>query len=669
MNRSRNLKPPPISDLHIEATYRLTEALVDSEHRMRRRLDLLSEVVFETDGSGGLVYINKAWTDVLGYPEADCLGKTLATFVIDEDQGFLKEIIESGKAREETPIHLRRLDQKIVWMEISVSPIIGGGLVGTLRDLTAVKQVEDELAKLSLVASFTDNLVLITNRYGFVEWVNNAFVKRTGYTLADMLGRKPGAVLQGPGTDPETVSRVSQWVREGRSFQVELLNYTRAGESYWVSMQVTPVYGRDGKIRHFVAVGTDRSELRWAELELMAAKEKAESANDQKTQFMAIISHEMRTPLSVIVGSTELALAPEVELEEIECHLRSIDTHAEVLLRFINELLDISKIDAGLFAIKRTTVWLRECLEGVIMALGKHARAKRLAYHVVFDKSLPAVVMTDPDRLRQIVINLVENAVKFTDCGGVQVKVSCLNPSSGGGSALDIRVTDTGPGIAMEEQSRIFQRFERLDNSTRRRKDGAGLGLNIVKALVEALGGCISVRSKVGQGAIFKVVLPLEVVPEAACIQPLKVRSPVSVSRGGVGGALRRVLVAEDINASFAIIEIFLLKAGYLVMRATNGLEAVTKANEADLILMDIEMPGMDGLEAVQLIREAELQNASPPVPILALTAHAVKGYRERCLNAGFTGYLTKPIRRVDLLKALDEIFLGDQGGKHRPQS
>ena len=642
------------TDLHVEATYRLTEALVESENRMRRRVELLSEVVFETDARGAFVFLNDAWTKRLGYSKPDSLGQTLCSFVLGEEKDPICALAMQGTGAAGAPrprIRLRTADGGVAWMELSTTPLPNGGVVGALHDVTAEKLAQDEVAKLSLVASYTDNLVVITDAEGHTEWVNQAFINRTGYSLEEMIGRKPGHLLQGPETDRTAVDQIRQWRKEGRSFRVELLNYTRTGVPFWGLFQITPIRNAAGVVERFVSIQTDITELRRTRVELEQAKERAEAANEAKTQFLATISHEMRTPLNVILGSTDLALDSETGVEEIQPHLKRITANAEILLRLISDMLDTSKIEAGLFDFERIPVKLRACLQSAVAPIADRARAKGLDFRLMCDEALPAQIMGDPDRLRQIVTNLAENAVKFTDVGTVRVEAS-RQTTGAGDDMLELRFIDSGLGIAPDAQARIFERFEQGDSSTTRRKGGAGLGLNIVKSIVEALGGHVSLRSVPGEGADFRVVLPLEVATDTAPRVTSEHTLPAAApARGATRPAA--ILIAEDTEANFLILEVFLTKAGYTVLRATNGLDAVTAADGADLILMDVEMPEIDGLEATRRIRHAEQLAGRSPVPILALTAHAVQGYRERCMSAGCTGYLSKPIRKQTLLTAV----------------
>jgi len=651
--------PQPGTGLHVESSHRQSEALIEAENRMTRRIDLLPEIVFETDADGNLVFLNKAWNTTIGLPVDACLGHPLEDFVPAEYHDACRSLMKESSHAEggRATIRVRHADGGLLWMEMSVSRLQGHGVVGALHDVTVRKTLDDKLAKLSLVASFTDNPVIITDHLGRTRWVNYAFINFTGHTLEDMAGKKPGEVLQGPDTDPDTVANVRKWLQEGRSFDVELLNYTPSGETFWNHMQITPIRDDQGNIEHFIAIETNSTQLRRAKQELQAAKEIAEAANDAQNRFLATISHEMRTPLNAILGSAELGLSSDALSTDLRMRFQTIDTNGEILLRFISDLLDISKIEAGQFDCERIPFNLRECFEDALMPVAAHARAKGLDFTFEFDGSLPATILGDPGRLRQIVINLAENAVKFTEQGGLRVEVSQITPPGPESKArLGIRVSDTGAGIPVEAQTRIFHRFEQGDSSITRRKGGAGLGLSIVKSLADALGGEVGLRSNPGEGSEFSVILPIE--------------QAIPASQPSMGEHLRdftrsfpqrdtpiKVLVAEDNQINFELLEILLVSTGFQVSRANHGGEAVAAAGGADLILMDIEMPEIDGLEATRRIRTLEQHEGRARVPIIALTAHALKGFKEVCMEAGCSGYLTKPIRMDALLAEIKATF------------
>lgn len=641
------------TDLHVEATQRLTEALLEAEAQMRRRVELLAEVVFELDADGRLVFLNEAWRASLGYEHDLCLGHALEEFVVADDWALCTRTLATERvaAPELRPaIRVRRADGAVSVMELSVAHIATGGVVGALHDVTAQRRAQAELAKLSLVASATDNFVVITDRTGCTEWVNNAFTARTGYTIDDLRGRKPGQVLQGPDSDLGTVRAIGQAIRDGRSIEAELVNYTRDRAPYWVQVQITPIRDPAGEVERFVAIQSDSTKWRHAKQELEADRERAEAANTAKTLFLATISHEMRTPLNAILGSIDLAGIDIDDPAAMHAHLARISCSAEMLLHLISDVLDVSKIEAGQIEIERVPVALESCLRAALAPVAERARDKRLAFDIEWDPSLPASVEGDPARLRQIVTNLAENAVKFTDTGFVRVQVASHTDASCGGPALEILVADSGMGIAAEHHARMFERFVQADGSTTRRQGGAGLGLSIVRALVDALGGDIEIRSRPGAGAEFRVwlpILPLADGGESHEVQSVARRIPASDS----GGAL--VLVAEDNDINYQVVHAYLERAGYRVRRAHNGIEAVASAFDVDLILMDLEMPDMDGVTATRAIRRAEQAHGVAATPILALTAHALQEYRDQALVAGCDGYIAKPVRMQALLDAV----------------
>jgi PAS domain S-box-containing protein len=639
-----------LADLQVQATHRLMEALVESESQMRRRVQMLSDVVIEIDADGRCLFLNDAWHRAVGEWPADCIGRRLEEFLHPDDRSILAAALESADRPSSTRAVVVRVlhsEHQTRWMEMSVAPMPVGRAVVVLHDISEQKRAQDELARLSLVASRTDNLVVITDGVGHIEWVNEAFTTKTGYLPHEVHGRKPGEVLQGPDTDPATVAWIGERLRDGCSFEAELLNYTKFGEPYWVRLHITPIRGEHGEVEQYVAVQADSTELHRTQGELEIAKQRAEQANEAKTMFLATISHEMRTPLNAVLGSTELALDdvddPQVMLE----HLQRIKRSSEALLRLITDILDVSKIEAGQIDIEPTQVQLRPCLDEVFTDVRARAAAKGLFFTSSWDQAIPALVECDPGRLQQIVRNLAENAVRFTDSGFVRVEVTCHESSVPGQPVMQIAVLDSGIGISEETQHRIFDRFEQGDSSLTRRKGGAGLGLSIVRSLVEVLGGTVSVTSTPGQGSAFRVCIPLTAARTSAVAEVAD--APLPTSPCGTA----RVLIAEDDEVNFIVLQAFLQRAGYDVTRVHNGEEAVLAASDHDLILMDVEMPKMDGLEATRRIRQAESERGDPNVPIIMVTAHALEEFRDQCYRAGASGFLTKPMRKHALLEAV----------------
>ncbi len=393
-----------------------------------------------------------------------------------------------------------------------------------------------------------------------------------------------------------------------------------------------------------------RLETEQANLNLVAERDRAEdlaqraeAASRTKSEFLANMSHEIRTPMNGIIGMTDLALDAVSESERVE-HLAIVKSSANALLGIINDILDFSKIEAGKMDIETVDFALRQTIHETLLPLQARAKDKGLSLTVGIDASIPELVSSDPTRLRQILLNLVGNAIKFTTQGQVALKVEWLQASNDP-ARLRFVVSDTGIGIPADKLGTIFEAFSQADGSTTRKYGGTGLGLTITRRLVDLMGGDLSVSSTPGIGSTFTFELPFGM---AAVPQP--VAATTAPARGA--DLPLRVLLVEDnaINQQLAIR--LLEKWGHQVTLAVHGQEAVERlrAGECyDIVLMDMQMPVMGGIEATRLIRTDALAQARARVPIIAMTANAMQGDREACLDAGMDDYLSKPINQVEL--------------------
>lgn len=380
------------------------------------------------------------------------------------------------------------------------------------------------------------------------------------------------------------------------------------------------------------------------EIALMQA---ADAANRNKGEFLATMTHEIRTPMNAIMGFTDLVLKRDLD-PELREYLATVRTSAEWLMHIINDVLEFSRMEAGGLQLESTEFCFAECLRSAIKIVQPEATARGLALRWNIDPQIPATVCGDPTRLRQIALNLLENAVKFTSTGSVMV-AAVLEAKSADSILARISVADTGVGIPPQKQQFIFQPFTPAAAASRGKAAGPGLGLAISRKLVDAMGGTIEVQSQLGAGSTFQFTAWFRKTQSAR--ETEKRTNPARyVSRP------LSILIAEDNAVNRRLITKLLESAGHRVTPASNGKDAVHLFETAafDLILMDIEMPQMDGLEATHAIRASEPEGAR--IPIYALTAHVMTGDRERCFAAGMDGYISKPIEVDGVLKLVAEI-------------
>jgi signal transduction histidine kinase/CheY-like chemotaxis protein/HPt (histidine-containing phosphotransfer) domain-containing protein len=392
--------------------------------------------------------------------------------------------------------------------------------------------------------------------------------------------------------------------------------------------------------------------------ELAAAKESAEQSNQAKSEFLANMSHEIRTPLNSVLGFTELlrrGLSPD---DDRNTYIETIQSSGKHLLGLIDDILDLSKIEAGCMDFECVDCSPHQVIDEVLSVLRVRAQEKGLSLECSWITGMPETIATDPARLRQLLMNLVGNAIKFTERGSVNLVASVTFSSQA--PQLVIEVRDTGIGIAAERQEIIFSAFEQADNSITRRFGGTGLGLPICRRIAEGLGGTVTVSSEAGRGSVFRATLdtgPLEgirIITEPA-VEALSRNKPVRRTRKLPAA---RVLLVEDGESNRALIRLVLEEAGLAVVCANNGQAGIEAAlvDEFDVILMDMQMPLVDGYTATRRLREHGFT-----MPIIALTASVMRGDKERCLSAGCSGYLSKPMSIEQLLNVLDDVLTKDR--------
>jgi len=528
------------------------------------------------------------------------------------------------------------------------------------------------LASERLYRSVVDNspncLQLLDSR-GYCLAVNPMSCRRSGRRESEMIGMHYQEMWPASAR-PAIASALARAVR-GRQTEFEAISRRDDGEEIIWNVVLSPVPNGSNQNHPVVEIATDITQARRAEAELRRAKESAEAATQAKSEFLANMSHEIRTPITAVLGYTDLMLEPQLAEADRWSYLQTIRRNGEVLLELIDDILDISKIEAGKLDVDRIACSPWDILDDLVALMRMRAEGKGLEFSVVCDGPLPEQILTDPTRLRQILVNLVGNALKFTERGRVQVAAKLVR-APGQEPRLQFDVADTGIGMTEKQLKMIFRPFTQADSSTNRRYGGTGLGLTISKRLATLLGGDITVKSQSGVGSVFRVTVatgPLEGVAlglsrprpnDATDADPV---TPVRLAC--------RVLLAEDGLDNQRLISVLLSKAGAEVTIARNGQEAIEKALASfphwgrryndpakpfDVILMDIQMPIIDGYEAARRIRQEGYDG-----PIIALSAHATTDAAGQCLAAGCDDYLAKPIDRDKLLRKIAKYL----GKKH----
>ncbi|MEO7391951.1 MAG: ATP-binding protein, partial [Ramlibacter sp.] len=534
--------------------------------------------------------------------------------------------------------------------------IIGYLLIGT--DNTARKLVEAEQKKLdqrlrdqqfytrSLIESSIDAL-MTTDPSGIITDVNKQMEALTGCTRDELIG----APFKNYFTDPERAEAAIKLVlSEKKVTNYELTARALDGGETVVSYNATTIYDRGRTLQGVFAAARDVTESKQLEAELQQAKAMAETASRAKSDFLASMSHEIRTPMNAIVGIAEL-LAKTPLSEEQNKYVQIFRRAGDNLLNLINDILDLSKVEASQLEVERTGFSLTDLIEKVREMVAVRASEKGLVLVFEVAPEVPTDLIGDPTRLRQVLLNLLGNAIKFTESGEVALRVTPATRTSPP-DTLRFAISDTGIGIPGEKLGAVFEQFTQADSSTTRKYGGSGLGLTISKRLVELMGGRIWVESGVGKGSEFSFDVPFALWEGATR------RAAVTVGTGPEPALpALNILLVEDSPDNRTITMAFLQHTPYRIEIAENGAIAYDKftAGRYDLVLMDRQMPVMDGLTATRNIREWEKENQRAPTPIIALTASALMGDREKCLAAGCTAFLTKPIKQDVLLQAIRE--------------
>ena len=635
------------------------DALRESEERFRLLFTRASDGILILSSDARLIEVNKSFALMHGYSSQEMLPMELKDLDTPETSRLAPERIRRMLAGETLTFEVEHYhkDGHIFPLEVSGSQIFFGGksyIQCFHRDISERKLAERELQRKNTILATQQETsidgILVVNENNFIISFNQRFVDIWGIPPQLVEERNDAPVLQfvtSRTADPEGfLARIKYLYahQEEKSREEILLTDGRTLDRY-----SSPMTGADGSNYGRIWYFNDITDRKHIESELLKTKVAAEDASRAKSEFLANMSHEIRTPMNGIIGMTQLLSTTELTEEQQE-YLGYIDSSGRNLLSLINDILDLSKIESGMIELEHDEFSLGHAINDVINTQLSIIRNKHLVITSDIAADVPEIVQGDELRFKQIILNLIGNAIKFTDRGGIAIATT-VESRIEDTAIFHISVTDTGIGMPPEHLEKIFGAFTQADSSTTRKYGGTGLGLTICRRLIELMGGSIRVESNPGKGSVFQISLLFEVGP-----QPGE-ESETPVDQCLWSGPHYSILVAEDNLVNQKFISTILRKMGHEVVCSNDGAQAVEawRNGRFDCILMDIQMPVMGGEEALRQIRKEEQSNEGR-IPIIALTAHALKGDRERFLEFGFDGYLAKPLQLGDLTGELKRL-------------
>jgi PAS domain S-box-containing protein len=608
---------------------------------------------------------NRGAEAIYGFSAEEILGKPVFSTIIpperkEEYEKFFSRIL-AGETLVRFESERRRGDGQQVDVALTYCPVKNqrGEVIGVsaiVRDITQAKATQQALqeSEQRYRLLFERNLagVFRCSLQGILLEYNDAGARILGYDSgADLVGRPAMDIFFDPADKDLSDQKM---VDHGTASNQEIRVRRRDGSSGWIMANTTMVNGASGT--EIEGTFVDITLLKQAEEQMRLAKEAAEAASRAKSEFLANMSHEIRTPMNSVIGMVDLALDTDLTPEQRD-YLTTVKSSAGALLEIINDILDFSKIEARKLELERVPFGVKEVVRATIKDFSVQARSKQLSLQCDFAADLPETSLGDPGRLRQILMNLVGNALKFTNEGEIMVRVTRLQEDT-----LQFSVSDTGIGISPEKQKTIFEAFIQADTSSTRHYGGTGLGLAIVSQLVALMHGRIWLESKPGKGSTFYFTARFG---QAAAAPTKEQTQPRQEPTAAKPSRKLHILVADDNLVNLRLAARLLAKEGHSAVAVSSGREALALLEQQsfDLALMDVQMPDMDGFETTKAIRAQE-RSSQRHLPIVAMTAHAMIGDRERCLSAGMDSYVTKPVDATKLFTAIADALPKDSALK-----
>ena len=651
---------------HMDITERMQAslALQASQAKYQRLIDSVGEkfIIYSHRGlSGEMTYVSDGVKNVFGISREDVLGKRWFEMGnwLPQDTEKAKKYI---KMRMEGRADFMQFEMRFIHpsgnehtLRVSSHPVrdAKGNIIsidGIAEDITEQKRSQERARMAATVFAHSQESIIITNTDALIIDCNPAAGRLTGYGREELMGRNPRILSSGTHT-AGFYRHLWQTLTSGRVWQGTFRNLRKNGTPYWIEASISPIKDQDGKITQYVAVSRDITRRKQQLEALRQAKREAQAANNAKSEFVANISHEIRTPMNAILGFTDLCLEGDLGPTQRK-YLGNVKESAHAMLSLINEILDFSKIEAGKLAIESIPFNLQKELSLITSMTRQLIHTKQVQLQLVQPDGLDdSWLLGDPLRLKQVLTNLTSNAVKFTNHGKIQIAVREMARHDDR-VRLEFVVCDTGIGMDVKKLENIFHPFSQADTSTTRKFGGTGLGLTISSQLVERMGGAIQVESELGIGSTFYFQLCFPLLKE----QDLPEEPADRLHRSFKQLRNTRILLVEDNEINRDLATEVLTRNQLVVDAACNGQEALDRLQQSsyDLVLMDIQMPIMDGYEATWAIRN---QLKLVKLPVIALTASTSSVVREKCIRAGMDDYISKPIDIQELMEKIDKII------------
>ena len=653
-----------IEGIATEVTIRkqMEEMLINSRQKLASIIDGTRAGTWEWNVQTGETVFNEQWAGIIGYSLDEISPVSIETwmkFAHPDDLQKSGELLEKHFLREldyyEHESRMKHKSGRWVWVldRGKVASWTDDGkplwMYGTHQDITSRKKLENELVKIMEVSP---SGIWRTDSAGLNTYVSESWSKITGISAEMAVGHGWSTALH-----PDDRERVfNEWhitaISDAKLYQSEFRFLRGDGSVVWVLCLSVAITDDENRTLEWVGSISDITNLKDTEIQLQEAKTAAESANTTKSQFLANMSHEIRTPMNGVLGMTQLLEMTELTAEQRE-YVAALKLSGKNLLSLISDILDLSKIEAGKIILESAEFSLHQSINDIVLMQKSVAFEKRLALELNLAKDIPPLLVGDQLRIKQILLNLLGNAIKFTSQGGVAISTQLLEQQDNF-ALIQIAVRDSGIGASPESLNTIFKPFTQEDGSISRKFGGTGLGLTISLRLAELMGGTIGVESTPGVGSCFTLTLPFTVGRAAATIQP----APSTITTAGWDGPPLRILFVEDDQVNIKFGSLLLKKMGLDVVVVENGRECLNALEQStfDLVLMDIQMPVMTGEEALKEIRRKE-QGTTKHQPVIALTAYSMRGDMERFMGEGFDGYVSKPLITRELMGEMKRVM------------